>query len=149
MVTAAQSVLEPTARVRAQKKFSDAALTTLEPTERVRAQQGRPNARSTRMSMGSVRAGQERSEGRHPDGAGLHLHTRTFHPPVPVPYLSLEKMPAGLDKVPGKLEHMPGRDLAFYGGLGALTVAGALEWPVALAIGGATWLLRSRRREEH
>ncbi|MFF1603216.1 hypothetical protein ACFVYV_38090 [Streptomyces mirabilis] len=37
----------------------------------------------------------------------------------------------------------------FYGGLGALTVAGALEWPVALAVGGATWLLRSGQQEKH
>ncbi|MET7354131.1 hypothetical protein [Streptomyces mirabilis] len=37
----------------------------------------------------------------------------------------------------------------FYGGLGALTVAGALEWPDALAVGGATWLLRSGRQEKH
>ncbi|MFE9609792.1 hypothetical protein [Streptomyces sp. NPDC006012] len=42
----------------------------------------------------------------------------------------------------------PARELAFYGGLGALTVAGALEWPVALAVGGATWLLRSVRKEK-
>lgn len=41
------------------------------------------------------------------------------------------------------------KDLVFYGGLGALTVAGALEWPVALAVGGATWLLRSGRQEKH
>lgn len=139
MVTAAQTVLEPIERVRAGKR-SEAALTTLEPAARVRAEKGHHRTRSTRLPG--------RSEERHPDGAGVHLHTRTFHPPVPIPYLSMEKLPAGLEKVPVRLEKMPTRDLAFYGGLGALAVAGALEWPVALAIGGATWLVRSRRRTE-
>ena len=141
MVTAAQTVLEPIERARAGKKHSEAALTTLEPAARVRAQQGHYKTRSTRM--------QGRSEERHPDGAGVHLHTRTFHPSVPIPYISLEKLPAGLEKVPVTLEKMPTRDMAFYGGLGALAVAGALEWPIALAIGGATWLVRSRRKGEH
>ncbi|WNM29294.1 hypothetical protein RKE30_02215 [Streptomyces sp. Li-HN-5-11] len=140
MVTAAQTVLEPIERVRAGKR-SEAALTTLEPAARVRAKKGHHNPGSTRLPG--------RSEERHPDGAGVHLHTRTFHPPVPIPYLSLEKLPARLEKVPIDLEKLPTRDLAFYGGLGALAVAGALEWPVALAIGGATWLVRSRRRTEH
>ncbi|MPY60580.1 hypothetical protein FNH08_26565 [Streptomyces spongiae] len=47
--------------------------------------------------------------------------------------------------LPGMPSGMPsGKDLVFYGGLGAMTVAGALEWPVALAVGGATWLVRGR-----
>ncbi|NBM15817.1 hypothetical protein [Streptomyces sp. GC420] len=46
------------------------------------------------------------------------------------------------------LPAFPGKDLLFYGGLGALTVAGALEWPVALAIGGATYVVRGRAGEE-
>ncbi|MEU6550334.1 hypothetical protein ABZ915_08605 [Streptomyces sp. NPDC046915] len=116
--------------------MTTAAQTVLEPAARVRAQKGQPHTRSTpstRMTTGSPQARQEREE-THPDGAGLHLRTRTFRPPVPIPYLNREELPA--------------RDLAFYGGLGVLTVAGALEWPVALAIGGATWLLRGRRRTE-
>lgn len=138
MTTAAQTVLEPAERARAEqreRKWSEAALTTLEPTARVRAQKGQHRTRNTGLTTGSAQARQDRTEEAHPDGAGIHLHTRTFRPPVPVPYLSLERMPA--------------RDLVFYGGLGALTVAGALEWPVALAIGGATWLVRGRRREGH
>jgi len=141
MATAAQTVLEPTERVRAQKKQSEAALTTLEPAERVRAQRGQYKTRSSRVPTGRAGAQPERSEETHPDGAGIHLHTRTFHPSVPIPYPSVEKLPAGL-------ENLPARDLLFYGGLGALAVAGALEWPIALAIGGATWLVRGRRKEE-
>ncbi|MFI5688672.1 hypothetical protein [Streptomyces sp. NPDC051636] len=86
------------------------------------------------MPTGRAEVQQERAEQPHPDGAGIHLLTRTFRPPVPIPYLSLENLPT--------------RDVVFYGGLGALAAAGALEWPVALAIGGATWLLRGRGREE-
>ncbi|MGW7256054.1 hypothetical protein [Streptomyces sp. NPDC054834] len=115
--------------------MTTAAQTVLEPAARVRAQKGQQQAGNTpRMTTGRPQAWQERTEGTHPDGAGLHLRTRTFRPPVPIPYLSREELPV--------------RDLAFYGGLGVLTVAGALEWPVALAIGGATWLLRGRRKEE-
>jgi hypothetical protein len=154
MATAAQTVLEPTERVRAQKKLSDAALTTLEPAERVRAQKGRYRTQSTRSHTARVQARQEKAGETHPDGGGIHLHTRTFRPPVPIPYLSLEKLPARLEKLPARLENLPARvenlptrDLVFYGGLGALAVAGALEWPIALAVGGATWLVRSRRKE--
>ncbi|MFI1291400.1 hypothetical protein ACH4VM_23535 [Streptomyces sp. NPDC020792] len=132
MVTAAETVLEPTERVRAQKKMSDAGLTTLEPAARVRAQKGQYGSHSTRGFTGRTQARNGTGEA-HPDGGGVHLRTRMFRAPVPIPYLSLENVPT--------------RDLVFYGGLGALAVAGALEWPVALAVGGATWLVRSRRKE--
>ncbi|MFF4398111.1 hypothetical protein [Streptomyces sp. NPDC001480] len=123
MTTAAQTVLEPAARVRAQKGQQQ--------TRSTWSEQSTP---STRTTTGSSAAQQGRTEETHPDGAGLHLRTRTFRPPVPIPYL-------------GRGEELPARDMVFYGGLGALAVAGALEWPVALAIGGATWLLRGRRKE--
>lgn len=122
MTTAAQTVLEPTARVRAQKGQRPAQGSTWRSTP------------STRTTTGSPQVQRERTQETHPDGAGLHLRTRTFRPPVPIPYLS-------------RGEELPARDVLFYGGLGVLTVAGALEWPVALAIGGATWLLRGRRKE--
>ncbi len=148
MATAAQTVLEPTERVRAQRKLSEAALTTLEPAERVRAQKGQYRTRSMRSHTDRVQARQERAGEPHPDGGGVRLHTRTFHPPIPIPYLSVEKLPARLEDLPARMENLPARDLVFYGGLGALAVAGALEWPVALAVGGATWLVRSRRKEK-
>ncbi|MEU3983825.1 hypothetical protein AB0F77_27730 [Streptomyces sp. NPDC026672] len=82
------------------------------------------------------------------DGAGLHLHMRTLHPSVPIPYLTKEEVTSTARAATSRLPGPPAaKDLAFYGGLGALTVAGALEWPVALAVGGATWLVRSTRRE--
>lgn len=79
------------------------------------------------------------------EGAGLHLHTRTLHPPVPIPYITRGDMRNTARSATSRMPGMPsGKDLVFYGGLGAMTVAGALEWPVALAVGGATWLVRSR-----
>ncbi|GAT85251.1 hypothetical protein STXM2123_5952 [Streptomyces sp. F-3] len=109
----------------------------------------------------STRSGEGKAGEAHPDGGGIHLRTRTFHLPVPIPYISLKKMPARLgdlparledlparlEQVPARLEQVPTRDLVFYGGLGALAVAGALDWPVALAVGGATWLVRSRQKD--
>ncbi|GAA3789521.1 hypothetical protein ACFS5L_39895 [Streptomyces phyllanthi] len=82
------------------------------------------------------------------EGAGLHLHTRTLHPPVPIPYFTREDVRSTTQSATARLPGRPsGKDLVFYGGLGALAVAGALEWPVALAVGGATWLVRGRGRE--
>ena len=82
------------------------------------------------------------------EGAGLHLHTRTLHPPVPIPYLTRGDLRSTAQSATSRLPGRPsGKDLVFYGGLGAMTVAGALEWPVALAVGGATWLVRSRGKE--
>ncbi|MBA2808208.1 hypothetical protein E0500_012500 [Streptomyces sp. KM273126] len=84
-------------------------------------------------------------ETRAHEGAGLHLHTRTLHPPVPIPYITRDDVRSTAESATSRLPGRPsGRDVVFYGGLGALAVVGALEWPVALAVGGATWLVRSR-----
>ncbi|MFC3578219.1 hypothetical protein ACFOZ0_34180 [Streptomyces yaanensis] len=81
-------------------------------------------------------------------GAGLHLHTRTLHPSVPIPYLTRDDLTITAREATARLPgRPPAKDLAFYGALGAMAVAGALEWPVALAVGGATWLVRSSRKE--
>ncbi|MFF0223954.1 hypothetical protein [Streptomyces sp. NPDC004629] len=75
----------------------------------------------------------------------LHMHRLDVHAPVHIPYFTPGDVVANTQAMTSKV---PTRDLLFYGGLGALTVAGALEWPVALAIGGATAVLRGRRRGE-
>ncbi|MFF4041198.1 hypothetical protein [Streptomyces sp. NPDC001816] len=99
--------------------------------------------------MAAKTAEKTRQETHAGDGAGLHLHLRTLHPSVPVPYLTKEEMASTARAATARLPSTPAaKDLAFYGGLGALAVAGALEWPVALAVGGATWLIRSGRRRE-
>ncbi|MGC9541426.1 hypothetical protein [Streptomyces sp. UG1] len=88
---------------------------------------------------------------------GQVLHMHRAHPELTLPYMtpgdlkaSAQELTSRVPALPGKgkLPALPGRDLLFYGGLGALTVAGALEWPVALAIGGATYVVRGRTRQE-
>jgi hypothetical protein len=94
--------------------------------------------------------------------AGLAHHTA--HATVPIPYLTPSDMAATARTaashlpaaVPGRLPSgvasrlpgLPSRErLALYGGLGALAVAGAVDWPVALAIGAATAVARAGRQE--
>ncbi|MFG2260161.1 hypothetical protein [Streptomyces mirabilis] len=88
--------------------------------------------------MGKTAESPQQEETRSRDGAGLHLHMRTLHPSVPVPYLTKEEVTSTAQRATARLPgKAPASDLAFYGGLGALAVAGAPEWPVALAVGGA------------
>ncbi|MER6977693.1 hypothetical protein [Streptomyces carpinensis] len=75
----------------------------------------------------------------------LHMHTLDVPAPVHIPYLTPGDVVANTQAMTSRLST---RDLVFYGGLGALAVAGALDWPVAVAIGGATALLRGRGRGE-
>ncbi|MFF3844022.1 hypothetical protein [Streptomyces sp. NPDC002328] len=86
----------------------------------------------------------------HSGGKVVHLHTA--HPRVTIPYVTPGDMFTG---VRGAASRLPsGRKLAYYGMLGGMAVAGALEWPVALAVGAATEVItreqkaRSRSRQE-
>ncbi|MFF3906311.1 hypothetical protein ACFYZJ_09905 [Streptomyces sp. NPDC001848] len=83
------------------------------------------------------------------EGGGLHLHTRTVHPSLRIPYITRDDLTSTAREATSRMPGVPsGKDLVFYGGLTAMAVAGALEWPVALAVGGATWLVRSSRTRE-
>ncbi|WP_189856692.1 hypothetical protein [Streptomyces poonensis] len=73
------------------------------------------------------------------------MHTLDVHAPVRIPYFTAGDVVANTRTLTSRL---PAGDVLFYGGLGALALAGALEWPVALAIGGATAVLRGRGKEE-
>ncbi|QOV34762.1 hypothetical protein IM697_32355 [Streptomyces ferrugineus] len=88
---------------------------------------------------------------------GQVLHMHHAHPDLSLPYMtpgdlkaSAQELTSRVPGLPGRgrLPAVPGSDLLFYGGLGALTVAGALEWPIAVAIGGATYVVRGRTRGE-
>lgn len=109
---------------------------TAEDTERTAAQEEAPPTKT---------AGTHAHEG----PAGLTMHT--FNAPVPVPYLTPRDVATDVRAMTSRLRDTPTapitKNVAFYGGLGALTVAGALEWPVALAVAGATWLVRSKGRD--
>ncbi|MFD8567926.1 hypothetical protein [Streptomyces sp. NPDC059639] len=75
-----------------------------------------------------------------------HLAVHTLNATLPIPYFTPGDLANNTRAVTGWLPSPPrSEDVIYYGGLGALAVAGALEWPVALAVAGATWVLRSRR----
>ncbi|MFE7216904.1 hypothetical protein ACFY0A_29805 [Streptomyces sp. NPDC001698] len=98
-------------------------------TRKTAAARARPSAKSV--------AQQPATDGK------LHIHSLDVHAPVHIPYFTPGDVVANTQAMTSRL---PARDLLFYGGLGALAVAGALDWPVALAIGGATAILRGRGR---
>ncbi|TPQ17787.1 hypothetical protein [Streptomyces sporangiiformans] len=76
------------------------------------------------------------------------LYIHTAHPEVPVPYFTPGDLKASAQAVTSRLPTAPTKDVLFYGGLGVLAVAGALEWPIALAIGGATMVVRGSTKGE-
>ncbi|MFF7264305.1 hypothetical protein ACFZCL_29085 [Streptomyces sp. NPDC008159] len=89
-------------------------------------------------------------------GKVLHLHTA--HPRVPIPYVTPGDMFSGTRRATSSVAStatslLPStRKLAFYGLLGGMTVAGAMAWPVAVAVGAATEVITreqaaSRQRE--
>lgn len=112
--------------------------TTVEGMKRTATQQEAPPSKATATQV-------------HEGRSGLTMHT--FNAPLPVPYLTPKDVATDVRTMTSRLRDAPGapmtKNVAFYGGLGALTVAGALEWPVALAVAGATWLLRGKGRETH
>ncbi|MEV6739036.1 hypothetical protein AB0N14_19750 [Streptomyces sp. NPDC051104] len=82
------------------------------------------------------------------EGGGLHLHTRTVHPSLRIPYITRDDLTSTAREATSRMPGVPGKDLVFYGGLTAMAIAEVLDWPVALAVGGATWLLRGGRTRE-
>jgi hypothetical protein len=108
-----------------------------------RSAKGRSTTRST-ASRG--KASQEETTG----PGGLHMHTA--HASIPIPYLTRKDVAANVQAAESAMPSMqqvripPPERLVFYGGLGALAVVGAVEWPVAAAIGVATMVARRGRR---
>lgn len=102
----------------------------------------------TRTTVGALpQEGGESQTGTTHDGHGLRMHTA--HAKVPIPYFTPGDLGANAKAATSKLPGMPPpRQLAFYGGLGALVVTGLVDLPVAAAIGVATAVARSGRREE-
>ncbi|MGY3201221.1 hypothetical protein [Streptomyces sp. TE5632] len=99
----------------------------------------------------------ERPEEKRTGGKLLHLHTA--HARVPIPYVTPGDMFSGARKaapVSTATSLLPSpRKLALYGVLGGMTVAGAIGWPVAVAVGAATEVItreqaaRQRQGHEH
>ncbi|GAB2975912.1 hypothetical protein GCM10023080_045580 [Streptomyces pseudoechinosporeus] len=102
-------------------------------------------------------------------GKVVHLHTA--HATVPIPYVtpgdafSKIRLPnvrtatsaaasVATTATSAATSLLPSpRKLAFYGVLGGMTAAGAIGWPVAVAVGAATEVITreqsARQREEH
>ncbi|GAB3179228.1 hypothetical protein [Streptomyces incanus] len=97
----------------------------------------------------------EHPEQKRTGGKVLHLHTA--HARVPIPYITPGDMFSGARKttaVSTTTSLLPSpRKLAFYGLLGAMAVAEAVEWPIAVAVGAATEVITreqaARQRAEH
>ncbi|WP_159029279.1 hypothetical protein [Streptomyces viridochromogenes] len=99
---------------------------------------------------------QTRQEARRTGGKVVHLHTA--HPRVPIPYVTPGDMFSGARKATSTatttatstaMGMLPSpRKLAFYGILGGMTAAGAMAWPVAVAIGAATEVI-TREQDAH
>ncbi|MGY0021951.1 hypothetical protein ACVHNB_23700 [Streptomyces sp. YJ-C3] len=75
-----------------------------------------------------------------------HLTMHTLHAKLPIPYFTPGDLASNTRTVTGWLPSPPPtKDLVYYGGLSALALAGAIEWPVALVVAGATWVVRGTR----
>ena len=99
----------------------------------------------------------EQRDERRTGGKVVHMHTA--HPRVPIPYVTPGDMFSGARKATSaatttatSLLPSP-RRLAFYGLLGGMTAAGAMAWPVAVAVGAATEVITreqsTRHRQDH
>ncbi|MFE6171632.1 hypothetical protein [Streptomyces sp. NPDC056464] len=97
-------------------------------------------------------AGQRRTGGKV-----VHLHTA--HPRVPIPYVTPGDMFTGARKATSSVASTAAatatsalptpRRLAFYGVLGGMTIAGAMAWPVAFAVGAATEVITREQSDRH
>ncbi|MGW0712943.1 hypothetical protein ACWD4G_44675 [Streptomyces sp. NPDC002643] len=95
----------------------------------------------------------------HESSGGKVLHMHTAHPRMSIPYVTPGDMFTGArgaarEAVRGAGGLLPSpRKLAFYGLLGGMTAAGAMAWPVAVAMGAATEVITreqaARQHEEH
>ncbi|MER5222733.1 hypothetical protein [Streptomyces flaveus] len=104
-------------------------------------------------------------------GGGKVVHMHTAHAKIPIPYVtpgdafSKIRVPnvrtatsaaasVATTATSAATSLLPSpRKLAFYGVLGGMTAAGAIGWPVAVAVGAATEVITreqsARQREEH
>ncbi len=111
---------------------------------------GKSTARTSRPKKSAAGRGRTRTTSAK-NGAGEGLRVHVAHASIPVPYVTKGDVSANARAAGSAMPDLklpPAERLAFYGGLGALAVVGALEWPVAAAIGAATVIARRSRREK-
>ncbi|GAA4221984.1 hypothetical protein GCM10023075_11950 [Streptosporangium album] len=72
--------------------------------------------------------------------------TVQFRPPhLHLPHINRQEAGQAVDAAKSFLP--PPERMVYYGGLGALAVAGLIEWPVAAAIGVGTMIAQRARRQ--
>lgn len=107
-----------------------------ETVERAETQKGTPMVRWATVEV--------------PVPVAVHLpapHVRMPHVAVPDPKNAVKQAKWAVQTVRESLP--PPRRLAHYGGLGVMAALGALEWPVAAAIGAGVWVAgRAGRSQE-
>ena len=81
------------------------------------------------------------------DAEDAHVQMHPAHADLPIPYFTPGDLTANAHVIGSRLPTLPlppPKRLAFYGGLGALALVGALDWPVAAAIGAAAAVARGK-----
>ncbi|GGR20404.1 hypothetical protein [Streptomyces aurantiogriseus] len=129
-----------------------------ETTQTERAETGTTRPEATRTAppvapteqQAPMERREEEARGHEGPMGGKVVHLHTAHPRVSIPYVTPGDMFTGARAATSKLPSP--RKLAYYGLLGGMTVAGVLEWPVAVAVGAATEVITreqaSRKRAE-
>lgn len=118
------------------------------PTETARPEtaQSAPTTGPAQQAPAERRDEQARGQQRPTGGKVVHMHTA--HPRIPIPYVTPGDLFTGARAATSPLPSP--RKLAYYGLLGGMAVAGALEWPVAVAIGAATEVItREQTARKH
>jgi hypothetical protein len=99
--------------------------------------------------------GEEEGRGQETRARGKVLHLQTAHPRVSIPYVTpgdaFRNVRTATSEATSLLPSP--RKLAFYGLIGAMAVAEAVEWPIAIALGAATEVITreqaAQQRAEH
>lgn len=109
-----------------------------------------PEAQPQQAPEASAERREGEAQGRNEPMGGKVVHLHTAHPQIPIPYVTPGDMFTSARSATSLLPSP--RKLAYYGILGGMAVAGALEWPVAVAVGAATEVITreqaARRRAE-
>ncbi|MFI6451493.1 hypothetical protein ACIBF6_08050, partial [Streptosporangium amethystogenes] len=112
------------------------------------AQASRSRAHTARKPTTPAASTTHTPSGRKQDNPSLKLNlpmmTVQFRPPhVHMPHVSRQEAGQAVDAARSFLP--PPERIVYYGGLGALAVAGLIEWPVAAAIGVGTMIAQRAR----
>jgi hypothetical protein len=132
--------------------------------------ESQPQEQTQEQTQQQEQPQQAQDQEKRTDGSKV-VHLHTAHANIPIPYVtpgdafSKIRLPSArtatsaaasvaTTATSAATSLLPSpRKLAFYGVLGGMTAAGAIAWPVAVAVGAATEVITreqsARQREEH